>query len=48
MLHYYVSLQAKLQKLFHTFVGILYITHHNQKMNDSDLTKTHKPLLHKL
>lgn len=48
MLHYYVSLQAKLQKLFHIFVEVLHVKQHNQKMNDSDLTKTHKPLLHKL
>ena len=44
----YVSLQAKLQKMFHIFVEVLHVKQHNQKMNDSDLTKTHKPLLHKL
>lgn len=38
MLHYYVGLQAKLQKLFHMFVEVLHVKQHNQKMNDSDLT----------
>ena len=41
MLHYYVSLQVKLQKLFHIFVEVLHVKQHNQNMNDSDLTKTH-------